>query len=377
MPPPAAEPPLICRVRTQRERLHLRPSELAQQCGMTRQALHSIETGAYVPNTLVALRLARALGCRVEELFRLPDPSARARLIGPEVPAGTRVQLAWVGERLLAFPLPGERGWGQPADGTITSDEAGPEVDVQLYADQTLARRTAVLIGCDPSLGVAASHVARQTPDARLLWSAASSLEALKALKRGEAHAAGIHLWDAGTASSNLPFVRRELPGQPVHLYTLWSWEQGLLVARGNPHGIRGAADLVGGRVRLANREPGSGSRLLLDAWLSAMPLSVTERRQLPGYDLELGSHLEVAAQVASGRADVAPGPRSAAMALGLDFVPLQRERFDLVVPQAHLEHPAIAALLRVAQAPAFRAEIASLGGYDPAHAGELWQTTG
>ena len=374
---------LNCQVRARRVALHLRPTELALQCGITRQALHSIETGAYVPNTVVSLKLAQALSCKVEDLFNLLESSVFAQVIGPLPPEGSRVRLAWVGERLLAFPVSGEAGWGQSADGTASfqaptgSGTPRPDlVEVQLFSDQGLARRTAVLVGCDPSLGVASSHVARHHPDTRLLWQLASSSQALKAVARGEAHAAGIHLWDARSGVSNVGAALRELPGQRIHLYTLWSWEQGLMVAKGNPHGIQGVADLTGPEVQMVNRERGSGSRALMDAWLNELDLPLTERRNLPGYRREVHSHLEAAGQVAAGKADAAPGPRSAAQALGLHFIPLQTERFDLAVPDEHLNHPAIQALIAVAQAQTFRAEISSLGGYDPAHAGEHWQST-
>lgn len=382
---PAATPDaaaLNCQVRVRREALHLKSTELAQQCGITRQALHSIETGAYVPNTVVSLKMAQALSCKVEDLFHLPEHTVAAQVIGLAVLPGGRVQLAWVGERLLAFAVTGEAGWGQPADGTVVVPRVGAalsaspdQVDVHLFTDHGLARRTAVLVGCDPSLGVTSSHVSRLNPETRVLWQSVSSLNALRAVARGEAHAAGIHLWDARSRMSNLPFVERELPGQRVHLYTLWSWEQGLIVARGNPHGILGVADLLKPGVRMVNREKGSGSRALMDAWLADVHLSVEQRRKLPGYRNEAQNHLEAAGQVAAGKADAAPGPRSAAQALGLEFVPLQVERFDLVVPDEHLEHPAIAALIAVAQLQIFRAEIASLGGYDPAHAGEHWRS--
>jgi len=384
MPPPAPRAPsLNCQVRAKRETIHLRPTELALQCGITRQALHSIETGAYVPNTLVSLKLARALSCTVEDLFSLPEPSVTARALEGPLTPGNRIQLAWVGDRLLAFPVTGKAGWGQPADGTVSRFTTGlagaapaDQVEVQLFDDQGLARRTAVLVGCDPSLGVASSHVTRHNAEVRLLWQSASSLKALRAVARGEAHAAGIHLWDARSGVSNLPFVERELPGQRTHLYTLWSWEQGLMVARGNPHHLQGASDFLRPGLRMVNREEGSGSRALLDAWLAELDLPVSQRQKLLGYQHEVHSHLEAAGQVAAGKADTAPGPRPAAQALGLDFVPLQTERFDLVVPDQHLSHPAIAALITVAQAQTFRTEIASMGGYDPAHAGEHWRST-
>ena len=392
---PNAAPP-VPSVRARREQLRLRPGELAARAGITRQALHAAETGASVPNTLVALRLARALECRVEDLFRLPEQLVRATVQGggQGLAAGTRVQLAQVsvhsGETApwLAFPLAGQAGWGQVADGVLLGDAQGyldtyshlntlgQLADVELFSDLTLARRSAVLVGCDPSLGLAATHVARHSPDVRVLWRSASSLEALRALARGEAHAAGIHLWEASTGVSNLGAVERELPGQKAHLYTLWAWEQGLMVARGNPLGMAGPQSLLRPGTRLVNREVGAGSRALLDAWLVNLGVTVAQRQRLKGYQDEAPSHLEAAGRVAAGLADAAPGPRSAAQALGLDFVPVQTERFDLVVPDPHLSHPAVAALIAVARQQPFRAELSSLGGYDPAHAGEFWQST-
>lgn len=379
-------PTLLTHVRTFRDRAKLRPSELARRVGMTRQALHSIETGVYVPNTLIAIRLARALECQVEDLFSLPKQLIRAAVIGRRqngsAPlSGMRVQLAQVDLAMnapwLALPLSGEASWAQSADGVLLN-AAGADglCSVELFGDLTLARQTAVLVGCDPSLGLAAIHVSRHAPDVRVLWQSASSLEALRSLARGEAHAAGIHLWEASTGVSNLGAVERELPGQKAHLYTLWEWEQGLIVAPGNPKGLTGAESLVLPGVRLVNREEGAGSRALLDAWLADLKVTLARRRKLPGYGDEVHSHLEAAGRVAAGLADVAPGPRSAAQALGLDFLPIQRERFDLVIPEPFLEHPAIVALIAVARQQPFRAELSTLGGYDPAHAGEFWQST-
>ncbi|EYB66576.1 XRE family transcriptional regulator of molybdate metabolism [Deinococcus phoenicis] len=365
-------------VRAFRERAHLRPSELARQVGISRQALHKIETGAYLPSTLIAFQLAQVLHCRVDELFTLVPPEVTATLCAP-VTGDTRVQLAQVGERLLAFPLTGTPGFRQTADGVvrpIAGEQAEPgEVRAELLGSPDRLPRTAVLVGCDPSLELLSSHAAEHAPEVRVLWHPASSLAALEALSRGEAHAAAIHLWDAETGVSNLPFVERLFPGQVMHLLTLWSWEQGLILPSGNPRGVTGIADLPG--LRLVNREVGAGSRLLLDAWLGREGVTLAERRALPGYGNEVHSHLEAAGRVAAGLADVAPGPRSAAQALGLHFIPVQIERFDLVVPDAHLFHPGITALLAVAQTPAFRSDLALLGGYDPGHAGERWQTTG
>ena len=363
---------LTSHVRHLRERGGLAPAELARRVGVSRQALHAIETHGAVPSTLVALQLARALGCTVEKLFSLGGPGVQAVLIG-QAALPVRVQLAQVGERRLAFALGGESGLGQAADGVATAHGQGEAVSVELFADlhTDRAAQSAVLVGCDPSLGLVASRLERAQPPLRLLWHPMSSTAALQSLARGEAHAAGIHLYEAASGVSNVAAVARELPQQTVQLYTLWSWEQGLMVAGGNPRGLHTPTDLLRPGVRLLGREVGSGSRALLDGWLAgagAVPFQ-------PSFVGEASSHLEAAARVAAGQADAAPGPRAAAQAHGLDFVPLQRERFDLAVPLPHTGHPAIAALLALVRQPAFRAELSALGGYHPGHAGELWRT--
>lgn len=361
-------------VRAIRERAGLRPAQLAKQVGITRQALHSIETGAYVPNTLIALHLARVLHCAVEDLFSLPEPEVQAKLIGPStLPA--RVRLAQMRGEWLAFPAAGQGGLAEAADGVARALQ-GQQATVELFGDLDLARRTAVLAGCDPSLALLSTHVARQHPDTRLLLHTLSSKAALRALARGEAHAAGIHLFDAASGVSNLPFVQREFPAGDLRLFTLWSWEQGLQVAAGNPKGIVGVADLLRPEVRLQNREPDAGSRVLLDAWLDAEGISQKARRGIAGYQDEITTPLGAARRIANAEADVAVGPRSATVALGLDFIPLQVERFDLVVPAKWVEHAGIQAILGVVQQAAFRTELRALGGYDPTHAGELWKTT-
>lgn len=357
-------------VHERRRHAGLGAAELARRAGITRQALHNIETGHSAPTTVVALRLAQALGCRVDELFTLAPGTVQARLIGDAAPGG-RVRLARLGDELLAVPLGGAAGLTHQADGMVTA-QRGAGVDVALSGDLELAGRSVILSGCDPSLDLLAAHTGRTAPDLRVLTRPASSQAALAGLAAHEAHLAGVHLWDARSRESNLPFVRRLGLTQPAHVIALWTWEQGLLTAAGNPRNIRGVDGLRGGTLRLINRDPGAGSRLMLDAWLDAANVGEAERQALPGYRDEVDSPLEAARRVQSGAADLTPGPRVAAQALGLHFVPLQRERFDLIVPEAHLKHPAVQALLHTARSAAFLLELAALGGYDTAEVGQL-----
>jgi putative molybdopterin biosynthesis protein len=348
---------------------------------MTRQAVNAIEAGHYVPSTLVAMRLARALGCRVEELFRLTEerPRIEAEWLG-EPPTGTgdraRIQLARVGERLLARALEGSAAF-MAADGlTVTPEDAlrthpvdGRRVTVDLLVDAQLPEQTVVVLGCDPALELLGAHLTRRYSGFRLAWIHRSSLAALRMLARGEAHAAGTHLWDPESGESNVPYVRRELSGRRLVIVTLSEWQQGLIVARGNPKAISGPADLERPDVTVINRETGSGSRTMLDHWLREADLPA---RRVRGYRYEVSSHLEVAVAVASGAADAGPGILAVARALGLAFIPLQEERYDLVIPLEFLNIAPVQALLDVAVSAPFQAELGALGGYDSSRTGTV-----
>ena len=359
-------------VRRRRLAAGLSQQALAERVGVTRQAIHAIETARYAPNTLVALRLARALGCGVEALFSLPDEPVRVavELLDEEPPgleAPARVQVARVGERVLATAL---RGSGAPllaADGLARG--AGRQAVVELLIDPERVEQAVVVAGCDPALALLGAHLGRRHPAFRLVWRPQSSLRALRALGRGEAHLAGTHLRDPDSGESNLPAVRRELAGRDLVVVALSDWQQGLIVAAGNPKRIAGAAALARPEVAIVNREPGSGSRMLLDAWLLAAGVPPAAVR---GYGRTVESHQAVGEAVALGAADAGPGILAVARSLDLGFVPLQVERYDLVVPRATLASAPVQALLDTAVSGPYRRELAALGGYDSAVAGTV-----
>ena len=344
---------------------------LAQRAHISRQAYLAIESGRAAPSTEVALRLARALGRSVEDLFHLAEaPEAlEAQLVGPLPPPGvpTRVRLARVNERLLAWPLVGARGLVRAiprADGLAQRGVDG-RARVHPLIDPGRLGRTLVAVGCDPALALVAEHLRRRS-QVELAWSEAASAEALATLARGEAHVAGSHLHDVASGSFNLPFVRRLVPF-PCTVVTFAVWEEGLVLAPGNPKQVRRFEDVARPGLRLANREPGSGSRALLDAELAALGIAGAT---LPGYDTALPGHLAVAEVVALGLADVGVAVRAAANALGLDFLPLRQERYDLVIPNVHLDHPGVLALLEALKRRSLRTQIEALGGYDVAEMG-------
>ena len=361
----------------------LSQGELAGKSGITRQAISAIESHLYLPTTAVALRLAAALGCRVEDLFSLvaAQDVIEGKLIGhlpqPDEKVSTvRVKVARVGTRIVVRPVT-ELGdvlsYSVPADGyaaDVRGQTSGSTVRVNLSRDRQAIEEEISVAGCDPAIFLAGAHLRRGKDLTSVVGWTMGSMAALRALQQGEVHVAGLHLFDPTTGESNLPYLRRMLKGSNYEVVTFATWEEGFLVRPGNPKSIRSAADLADPQILLVNREEGAGARLLLDQRLRAAGIESTLVR---GYDKTVSSHFEVARAIAGHQADVGVGIRSAAQLFGLDFVPLQTARYDLVVPKAYLKtHPTLAHLFETIASRAFRAEIDALGGYDTTSTGTV-----
>jgi len=288
-----------------------------------------------------------------------------------------RVTVARVGARVVAAPL--ARGAGLVtslvrADGWIviprTSEgvEAGTAVDVELRGRAAAVDSRVMVVGShDVALDVLADFLRRADPTASLSSAHVGSLGGLLALRRGEAHIAGVHLLDEETGTYNVSYVRQYLPNRAVVLVTLADRDQGLLVAPGNPKGIGGLADLARPDVRFVNRQRGAGTRVLLDYELRRAHLAP---QQIQGYDREVYTHMAVAVAVATGAADVGLGILAAARAMGLEFIPVARERFDLAMLEEHAVSPLVARVLAVLGEPEFRRAVEALGGYDLSRTG-------
>lgn len=351
-------------------------SELATRAGLTRQAVCSIESNVYLPTTGVALQLASALDCRVEDLFHLADADStiEGRLVGalpsydPGRPA-IRVKVATVGTRTVVRPVTGlgdVLSFTVPTDGYLADvhgAKSGSTVRVKLSRDRRAIEQEISVAGCDPAIFLAGEHLRRQKDQTSVVGWTMGSMAALRALQQGEVHVAGLHLFDPSTGESNLPVIRRVLKGSRYEVVTFATWEEGFLVRPGNPKSIRSAADLAEPGVRLVNREEGAGARVLLDQQLRAAGVDSTA---VQGYGCLVSSHFEVARAIAGQQADAGIGIRSAAELFGLDFVPLQSARYDLVVPKAYLKsHPTLVHLFETLVSRPFRNEIEALGGYD------------
>jgi len=355
-------------------------ADLAQRAGISRQTIYAIESGSYVPNTAVALRLARTLEVGVEDLFSLasdaraaPLPTEQVTLLPhPEPPrAGDPVQLCLVDGRTIASspsPVP----WYLPtADAVVLGEvEAGRagkagKATVQRFPGESDPASRVLVAGCDPGISVLARHVLRAGVE--LVVAQRNSSQALALLKQGVIHVAGTHLRDQASGESNLPAIHRLFARNSVAVVSLAVWEEGIVLARGNPKSIRSVADFARRDVAIVNREPGAGSRMLLDTHLDRLGLAGGKVR---GYDRLAGGHLPAAWQVRTGEADCCIATRAAARVFGLDFIPLASERYDLAIRRQHLDYPPVATLLDTLNRASFRRELEGLGGYDTSAAG-------
>ena len=198
-----------------------------------------------------------------------------------------------------------------------------------------------------------------------LLSMPVGSLDGLVNLRQGLCQISGSHLLDV-TGEYNTPFIRHIFPDRDVEIFTLAYRTQGLMMAGGNPKGIRGIKDLANPKVRFMNRNAGSGTRLWFDSELKRLRIPA---EIINGYDEEVKTHTEAADQVVSNKVDAALGLQAAAYQRGLDFIPLFEERYDLVLPRDNekLLYP----LLDHLQTTAFRNELNTLTGYNTSHSGE------
>jgi putative molybdopterin biosynthesis protein len=368
------------RLREKRQSLALSQKQLADLAGITRQAVSALEANQYSPATSVALQLARALHCRVEDLFSLKQTGEiiEGELLGAPL-QGTgpvRAQVTQIGHHLLVRALD---GYGElaslsaTADGLIIgSSSENRRVKVKLLKDREALRRKVVVGGCDPAMFLAGEHVRKHDQETLVPCLMGSSL-ALKALKRGEIHVAGVHLSDENSRTWNLPDLKQSLGDLDFIVVTFAHWEEGFIVRRGNPKRIRAVSDIAKSTVRIVNREQGSGARRLLDKLLEANHIRYN---RVKGYSEEVLSHLEVASRVKAGLADTGISVRSVAAICGLDFVPLQRERYDLVIPKTYYETlNALQVLLDTMVSKRFRDELHALGGYDTRETGKIVET--
>ena len=226
-------------------------ADLARRVGVSRQTIYAIEDGTYVPNTTVSLQLSRVLDVTVEEIFSLTDklaiePVKAGLLASDELKEGQLAKVCHVNGRLIAVPVSSLASYLPAADGVIES-RTGLTVSVRSPAGTPDTSGRLLLAGCDPALSLLNETL--YASGMEIVSVPCSSRCALQWLKQGRVHVAGSHLLDRATGEYNLPIIRRLLPIPSVRVFTFAVWEQGLVVRRGNPKGIRSIADL-GARTR-------------------------------------------------------------------------------------------------------------------------------
>ena len=289
-----------------------------------------------------------------------------------------RVKLGRVRERMVATPI--QRGAGVimslvRADGLVKIPrlsegvEAGTQVTVNLLRPLEAIEHTIVATGShDLVLDLIASELTG-TGGVSFASSNVGSLGGLRAIDRGEAHLAGTHLLDEESGEYNVSFLRRYVRNQCVVLINLVHRVQGFIIPKGNPASIESLNDLAREDIVFVNRQRGSGTRVLLDYKLVAAGI---DTQQVAGYEREEYTHLAVAAAVAGGRANVGLGILSAARAIGMDFIPLFDERYDLAIPEDIYDSKLLAPMLQLIQSSDFRVKVEELGGYDAGQMGEV-----
>jgi len=290
-----------------------------------------------------------------------------------------RVHLGRVEEKLIAAPL--GRGAGVittmvHADGLmriptfVEGINAGEEMEVELLRPLTDIENTILAVGShDVAIGILEDRLKLLHPECKIAATNVGSLGGLFALRRRETHVAGCHLLDPDTGAYNVPDIKRMIPETPVVLVHLARREQGLIVKKGNPKKIAGLQGLARPDVMFVNRQPGSGTRVLLDYELKRLQINSAA---IHGYEREEFTHMAVGVAVASGLADAGLGVRSAANALGLDFIRVGEEQYDLVFLRSFFDSEKGQRLLETIRSAGLKQAVNDLGGYDTTKAGEI-----
>ncbi len=345
-------PRLENRVRDRRERKAWTQDELARRSGLSRAGVSAIETGRLVPSAAAALAVASALGCRVEDLFRLDGPAASPSWAWPPRREACRYWKAEVGGRVWLYPAEASPAGVLSHDGLA---RGGTLVDSS-GADPSA---TLVVATCDPAVALLAD--ALRSSGVRLLPLPRSSRAALSLLGEGLVHAAGLHLGSPDASPDANAAAVRERLGPGHRLLRVARWDEGLCVAP--TLGLSTVRSALNSGLRWVGREEGSAARQCLDELLG-------DRRKPPRRIAT--DHRGVAEAVRQGWADLGVCLRLPAEESGLDFLDVRRESYDLCLPSSMESDPRIQALIAAVRSPGYRRALGGLPGYDPLEAGEM-----
>jgi putative molybdopterin biosynthesis protein len=330
-----------------------------------RPVLYALQGRPVPPVATITAKLSRqvASGLGQEEFVRVKLGSVSGKLIATPVTRGAGALMSLVrADGIIRIPAESEGIAG------------GHDVTVELLRQTHEIANTIVCIGShDNALDVLGNFLKKKHSGFSLSSAHVGSMGGLLALKRGEAHLAGTHLLDEKTGEYNVSYIQKHVDGKKVVLVNLVFRTQGFIVPKGNPKGIKGFEDLRRPDVVFVNRQAGAGTRLLTDLYLKRLGI---DPNTVKGYHHEEFTHMAVAAAVVSGAADTGLAVLSAARALGLDFVPVAQERYDLAVLQEYYDTPMLQALLRIVREDRdFREQIVNMGGYDVSEMGRVIAT--
>lgn len=345
-------------------------AELAHRSGLSRQLIHTLELNKALPSIQTSFRLAHTFGCKVEDLFEEGDAPSTENIpvqsIAPELPVSSRVNLAKVANQWIAFPTDPssrlENGFSS-TDGILGG--RGKKRFARAVTSGDEAEKNLAIAGCDPALQIIREMLA--PGKIKVVLHSANSKDALRLLDKKMVHIAGVH-FEFHESDSTSSSQKNKYP-KNVKILRYSTWEQGWVIRPGNPKNFQGVHDLTRPDIRFANREEGSGTRLLLEHILRRAQLQAS---QLKADQNIFSSHLTCAQEVAQGRADVALSLQAIASSLHLDFIPLAQVSFDLLIPKNFIDHPSIQALGNALQSRTFRENLASIPGYHPAASGVL-----
>ena len=328
--------------------------------------------------------LYRFQGLRPPKVKTIPVQPSRDLPSKLGVEEFLRVNIGKVGDKTVATPLPRAAGSITTltrAEGIIRipalSEGIGQDevAAAELLVDEEEIQNTLVVIGShDITIDLIGDEMRRKGHNIRISSGNVGSLGGLMALRKGTCHLAGSHLLDTETGEYNISYIKRYLKGLMVSVFHLALRDQGLILAKGNPKGIKGLEDLARKEITFVNRQAGSGTRVLFDFRLGKLSI---RPESIKGYDHEEFTHMAVAVDVLSGAADCGVGIYAAARALDLDFIPLEKEQYDLIIPSSMIENPQMGLLLETIRSQEFKDRVMALGGYDPSKSGEFWREVG
>ena len=354
---------IMCALKELRQKSGYTQSQLADMLGIKRQAIYDIESGRYLPNTLIALRLAKILNVTVEDIFEEKLPETMSVEFVEEASPESRISIVKIRDKFVGYPLKSEdilNGGIRSADGRYLGNG-----NVRLFKNEKLIENTAAVLGCDPAFGILSSYL--PASETSLYHRFASSKKAVEALAAGHAHAAGVHVQGSGNQGLNVDFARRFMKRQKFGIITFAEYEEGFIVAKGNPLKIGSCADLVNPKIRFVNREAGAAIRFHLEDALKEKGIPF---EAINGFSECVYNHADGAQLVRYGLADAVLGLRVLTKVYEVDFVPMSSVRCDLIIPADLWDSRPVRLLADILQTKRFRMELQSIADYNTGNTG-------